>query len=141
MIRRKKKSESMAAILIEAGNFGSWRLVNNKVNQTERYDEFADAQAVKVFLISTARAASQRHTELGHRKSIAIFDACLYTDMYELIHAHPPEETESWCIVLQCCCSQLMLEQGEPHDCGIYEWWSESRSNEAECVPQGQALG
>ena len=56
---------------------------------------------MKVFLISTARAASQRHTELGHRKSIAILDAFFYTDMDELIHAHPPEGIESWCIVVQ----------------------------------------
>ena len=108
VIRRKKKSESidgtkrrMAAVLIEAGNLGSWRFVNSKVNQIERYDEFADAQAVKVFLISMARAASQRLTELGHRKRIAILDACFHADMDELIHGRPPQETESWCIVVQ----------------------------------------
>ena len=34
-----------------------------------------------------------------------------------------------------------MLEQGEPHDCGIYECWRESRSNEAECVSTRPSTG
>ena len=47
--------------------------------------------------MSMARAASQRHTVHGHRKITAVLDAtvaCLHKDMDELIHAHPPRETE-----------------------------------------------
>ena len=50
--------------------------------------------------MSTARAASQRRTEHGHRKSTAILDACFHTDMNELIHVHPPRETEPEGIVV-----------------------------------------
>ena len=90
-----------------------WRLVSIEVNQYERYDGFADTHAVKVFPMSMARAASQRHTVHGRRKITAILDAtlaCFHKDMYELFHAHPPTETG--------CCSKLILEQREPHDCG-----------------------
>ena len=44
----------------------------------------------------------QRHTVHGHRKITAILDdtlACFHKDMDELIHAHPPRETEPECIV------------------------------------------
>ena len=57
-------------------------------------ENFADAQALKVFSMSPARAASQRHTEHVHRKSTGILGACFHTDMNQLIHAHPPRETE-----------------------------------------------
>ena len=53
--------------------------------------------------MSMARATSQRHTEHGHHKLIAILDgstACFHTDMDELIHGHPPRETEPECIVV-----------------------------------------
>ena len=67
-----------------------------KVNQPERYDGFADTQTVKVFPMSMARPASQRHTVHGHRKITAILDAtiaCFHKDLDELIHARPPWET------------------------------------------------
>ena len=88
VIRRGKKSEDnhgtkmrMAAIPSEVENLVCW-------------NGFADAQALKVLPMSTARAASQRHTEHVHRKSTAILDACFHTDMNELMHTHPPRETE-----------------------------------------------
>ena len=61
-----------------------WRLVSIEVNLYERYDGFTDTQALKVFPMSTARAASQRHTEPGHHKITAILDAsvaCFHTDI------------------------------------------------------------
>ena len=82
---------------------------------------FAVTQAVKVFSMSKARAASQRHTVHDHRKITAILDAtfaCFHKDMDELIHAHPPREAEPECIVIWFGCLKLILEQGEPHDCG-----------------------
>ena len=53
--------------------------------------------------MSMARALSQRHTVHGHRKIIASLDAtfaCFHKDMDELIHAHPPRETEPHGIVV-----------------------------------------
>ena len=85
----------MAAIPSENGDFVRWRLVSIEVNQYERYDGFADTQALKVFPMSIARAASQRHTVSGHHKITTILDAtiaCFHTDMDELIDAHPPRE-------------------------------------------------
>ena len=70
-----------------------WNLGSIKVNQNKMYDGFADTQVVKVFSMSTARAASQRHTEHVQCGGTAILDdavACFHTDMDELIHAHPP---------------------------------------------------
>ena len=52
-----------------------WRFVSIKVKRHERYDGFADTEAVKVFPMSMTRAASQRHTVHGHRKIIASLDA------------------------------------------------------------------
>ena len=75
-----------------------WRFLSIEVNQHERYDGFADTQAVKVFPMSMARAASQRHTVHGHRKSTAILDAavaCFHKDMDELIHIHQ----EKWMVL------------------------------------------
>ena len=105
VIRRVKKSEAidgihvrMAAIPSENGDFVRWRLASIEVNQYERYDGFADTQALKVFPMSIARAASQRHTEHGHHKIIAILDATFarfHTDMDEFIHVHPLRETET----------------------------------------------
>ena len=129
VIRRGKKSEAidgmhvrMAAIPSENGDLVRWRLVSSEVNQYERYDGSVDTQALKVFPMSIARAASQRHTEHGHHKITAILDAtfaCFHTDMDELIHAHPPRETETDCIVVSYGgCSKLILEQGKLHDCG-----------------------
>ena len=110
MIRRGNKSEAidgihvrMAAIPSENGDLVRWRLGSIEINQYERYDGFADTHASKVFPMSIARAASQRHTEHGHHKITAILDAtraCFHTDMDELIHAHPPRETEPDCIVV-----------------------------------------
>ena len=94
----------MAAIPSENGDLVRWRLVSSEVNQHETYDGFADTQALKVFPMSIARAASQRHTEHGHHKISSILDttfACFRTDMDELIHAHPPRETETDCIVVR----------------------------------------
>ena len=96
----------MAAIPSEDGDLVLWRLVSN--DQCERYDGFAGTQA------------SQRHTVHGHHKITAILDAaiaCFHPDMDELIHAHPPRETEPVCIVVWLL-FQRILEQGEPHDCG-----------------------
>ena len=87
----------LAAIPSEKGDLVRWRFVSIEVNQHERYDGFADRQALKVFPMSMARAASQRHTVHGHRKITAILDAAaawFHKDMDELIHAHPPRETE-----------------------------------------------
>ena len=103
VIRRVKKSEAfdgahgrMAAIPSEKGDFVRWRFVSIEVHhQRERCGGFADTQAVKVFLLSMARAASQRHTVHRHRKITAILDAtiaCFHKDMDGLIHAHPPRE-------------------------------------------------
>ena len=67
VIRRGKKSEDtygtqmrMAAIPSEVENLVCWNC-------------FADAQALKVLSVSTARAASQRQTEHVHRKSTTIW--------------------------------------------------------------------
>ena len=86
-----KKSEAiegthvrMAAIPSENGDFVRWRLGSVEVNQHERYDGFADTQALKVFPTSVARALSQRHTEHGHRK-----DYCNHGRYYSVFpHRH-----------------------------------------------------
>ena len=56
VIRRRKNSDAvdgthvrMAAIPSEEGDFARWRFVSIEVNQHERYDGFADTQALKVF--------------------------------------------------------------------------------------------
>ena len=90
----------VAAISSEKGDFAHWRLDSIEINQYEKYDGFADTQAVKVVPTSKARATSQphTHTEYGHRMMIAIMDAafaCFHTNMDELIHAHTPRETVS----------------------------------------------
>ena len=92
VIRRGRKSEEiygtrLAAIPSEVENLVCW-------------NGFADAQALKVFSTSTARAASQRHTEHVLRKGTAILDACFHTDIIELIHARPPRGTEPEGIVV-----------------------------------------
>ena len=91
--RRVKKSEAidgthvrMKEIASENEDFVRWILASMEVNQRERCDVFAGTQALKVCRMSIARAASQRHTEHGHRKIIALLDAA----MYELIYSHPP---------------------------------------------------
>ena len=111
VIRQGKKNEAidgtlvlLAAILSEKGDLVRWRYVSIEVNQHDKYDGFADTQAVKVFPMSMARAANQRRTVHGHRKITAILDAttaCFHTDMGELIHAQPPRETEPDCIVVR----------------------------------------
>ena len=86
----------MAAIPSEKGHIVRWIFV-------ERYDGFAETEALKVFPMSTARAASLRHTEHGHHNITEILDAtkaCFHTDVDELIHAHLPRETEPDCIVV-----------------------------------------
>ena len=103
--RRGKKSETiegthvrLAASPSEKGDLVRWRLGSIEVNQYERYDSFADTQALKVFPTSKERATSQRHTEHGQRKIVAIRDAtkaCFHTNMDELIHSHPPREIVS----------------------------------------------
>ena len=62
VIRRGKKSEAnegthvrMAAIPSENGDLVRWRLVSIEVNQYEKYDGFADTQALKVFPMSIAQ--------------------------------------------------------------------------------------
>ena len=74
--------------------------ITSEVENLVRGNGFADTQALKVFSISTARAASQRHTEHVHRKSTTILDARFHTDMNELSHAHPPRETHPERIVV-----------------------------------------
>ena len=52
---------------------------------------------MKVFRTLIATAASQRHSEHGHRKIRAILDvavAFLHADMVDVIYAHPPAEAE-----------------------------------------------
>ena len=56
VIRRVKKREAtdgfhvrMAVIPSENGDFVRWRLVSIEVNQYERYEGFADTQALKVY--------------------------------------------------------------------------------------------
>ena len=110
MIRGVKKSETidgtqsrLAAIPSEQEDLVRWKLGSIEVNQHERYDGFADTQALKVFPMSTARAASQRHTRHGHRKITAILDAAFarfQPDMDELFHVHAPRETEPECVVV-----------------------------------------
>ena len=110
VIRRVKKSEAidgsqvrLAAIPSEKGDLLRWKLGSIEVNEYERYDGFADTQALKVFLMSTTRAASQRHTEHGTRKITAILDAaiaCFRSVMDELVHAHGAREAEPECIVV-----------------------------------------
>ena len=78
--------------------FVRWKLVSIEVNQYEENDGFADTQALNIFPMSVARAASRCHTEHGHHKITAILDAtmaCFHTDMDELIRAHPPKEKMS----------------------------------------------
>ena len=74
--------------------------ITSEVENLVHGNGFADAQALKVFSISTTRAASQRHTEHVHRKSTTILDARFHTDMNELSHAHPPRETHPESIVV-----------------------------------------
>ena len=111
VIRRVKKSEAIygihvrvAAIPSETGDFVRWRVVTIEVNQYEKYDGFADTQALKVFPMSIARAPSQRHTEHGHPtrflQSWTLLQARFPTETEELIHAHPPRDTEPDCIVV-----------------------------------------
>ena len=107
VIRRGKKNETidgshvrMAAIPSEKVDLTRWRIVSIEVNQHERYNGFADTQALKVFPMSTARAAGPRHTEHRHRQITAILDTCFLTVMDELIHAHLPQETGQECIVV-----------------------------------------
>ena len=104
VIRRGKNSEAvdgthvrLAVIPSEKGDLVRWRLGSMKSINTKKYDGFADTKIVKVFPMSMARATSQCHTVHGHRKMAAIMDAsvaCFHKDMDELIHAHPPRETE-----------------------------------------------
>ena len=53
-----------------------------------------------------------------HRKSTAILDACFHRDMNELIHVHPPRETEPKVILSYGCCPKFILVFGEPHERG-----------------------
>ena len=48
----------MAAIPSETVDLTSWTIVSIGVNQHERYEGFADTQALQVFSMSTAKAAS-----------------------------------------------------------------------------------
>ena len=125
----------MAAIPSETGNLVRWRLVSIEVNQHKVYDGFADKQVLKVFSMSMARAASQRHTEHVQRKSTAILDAYFHTDTDELIHAPPPTETEPKGIGIQ-----LLSEQGEPHERGR-RFFRNEVGDGAKCAPQSRVLG
>ena len=60
------------------GDFVHWGLGSIEVNQHERYDGFANTQALKAFPMSMARAASQRHTEHGHRRILDAAMACFH---------------------------------------------------------------
>ena len=115
---------------------------NQLVENLVCWNGFADAQALEVFSMSAARAANQRHTEHVHRKSTAILDACFHRDMNELIHGHPPRETEPEGIVRWLLSkansgarraaqtwAEVLLHQS------ICECWKECRSDGAECAP------
>ena len=127
VIRRRKNSEAvhgihvrMAAIPSENGDFVRWRLVSIEGNQYERYDGFADTQALKVFPVdckgsrSTSHRARTSQDYCNHGRHFA----CFHTNMDELIHAHPPRETDPDGIVVWLLFKALILEQGEQHDCG-----------------------
>ena len=103
VIRRRKNSEAvhgihvrMAAIPSENGDFVRWRLVSIEGNQYERYDGFADTQALKVFPVdckgsrSTSHRARTSQDYCNHGRHFA----CFHTNIDELIHAHTPRETE-----------------------------------------------
>ena len=109
VIRREKKGEAadgihvrMAAIPSENGDLVCWRLVSIEVNQYERYDVFADTQALKV---SPERQVNvTRCTDITRLlQSWTLLKHVFHTNMDELILAHPPK---------------LILEQGKPHDYG-----------------------
>ena len=87
----------LAAIPSEKGDLVRWRFVSIGVNQHEKYNGFVHTQAVNMFPMSMARASSQRDTVHRHRNINAILDAttaCFHKDMDDLIHTHPPRETE-----------------------------------------------
>ena len=84
----------VAAISSEKGDFVHWRLDSIEINQYEKYDGFADTQAVKVVPTSKARATSQPHThrvrtshdDCNHGRCFCMFphehgriDSCTYT--------------------------------------------------------------
>ena len=74
-----------------------WRLVSIEVHQYERHDVFAGIPALKVFRMLIAKAASQRHTEHGHRKIIGTLDvavAFFHADMEDVNCGHPTAEAE-----------------------------------------------
>ena len=158
VIRRGKKSEAvdgthvrLAAIPSEKGDLVRWRFVSIEVNQHERYDGFADAQALKLFPMSMARAASQRHTVHCHRKITAILDATtawFHKDMDQLIHAHPPRETEpdSSVVWLLFKSHSGAKRAARTNVAGVFsqrstrDRWMERRSDGAKCVPQSRGL-
>ena len=75
-----------------------------EVNQYERHDVFAGTPALKVFRMLISEAASDSHTEHGHRKIIAILDVAVafyQADMEDVIYAHPPAEGEPDRIVVR----------------------------------------
>ena len=79
-----------------------WKIVRSGVNQHKKYQNFADTQAPKEVRMLTTRTTNQSQTEYGHRKNNTILNTTFVflhtfltvTDMEELIHAHPPTETD-----------------------------------------------
>ena len=96
--------ERTTAILSDEvdGKHWNWKIVRSVVNQHKRYQNFADTQAPKEVRMLTTRTTKQSQTEYGHRKNITILNTTFVflhtlltvTDMEELIHAHPPRETD-----------------------------------------------
>ena len=136
----------LAAIPPEKGDLVRWRLGSIEVNQHERYDGVADTQAVKVFPVSMARTASQRHTVHGHREITAILDAttaCFHEEMDELSHALPPRETEPDGIVVWLLFkAHSGAKESRTTVGGVFsqrstcERWMARRTDGAKCEPQ-----
>ena len=75
-----------------AGDLAALRSIIRKVRWFRRHARIESVPTSKT------RAASQRHTEHGHRQITSILDTFFHTDIDELKHAHPPREAEPECI-------------------------------------------
>ena len=90
------------AILSDEVDGKHWHIVRSGVDHHERYQSFADTQASKEVPMLTTRTTNQSQTEYGHRKNTTTLNTTIVflhtlvtiTDMEELIHAHPPRETD-----------------------------------------------
>ena len=94
--------ERTTAILSGEVDGTHWKIVRSGVNQHKRYQDFADTQAPKEVGMLTTKTTKQSQTHYGHRKNYTILNTTFVflhtlltvTDMEELIHAHPPRETD-----------------------------------------------